>query len=213
MPVHEHSLVYVSRLCDDGHTVEFKTNQCDVKRKDWAVGVCESAGGIYSVNLQRLVYKAMVTRDATGDILSVLNARIAHPDRGTINKVAKSGAVHGMEMAEGPSTNNCSTFVDGTMTNRPMCSPSIFEGRSSAVCHTDVVEMNVPSVGEDSYFVTFIDVASGYVSASHLETEGEAAEFLKRTVRRFKRQTGCVVKNILLDRGKEICQKRKGAEI
>lgn len=79
-------------------------------------------------------------------------------------------AVFGLEMVEVRSTNNCSPYVEGTMTNTPMRSRTILEARPSAVLHIDDMEMNFPLVGGAKYLVTIIDEASGYVKTCHIKT-------------------------------------------
>lgn len=42
----------------------------------------------------------MATLDVTWDMLSVWHARLAQADRNEVTKIAQSGAVYGLEMAE-----------------------------------------------------------------------------------------------------------------
>lgn len=72
---------------------------------------------MYSINLQKMSDKTMATLDVTGDMLSIWHARLSHADQDAIDKVVKIEAVHGIEIAEGQSTNNCSPRVEETMTN------------------------------------------------------------------------------------------------
>lgn len=79
--------------------------------------------------------------------------------------MAKSGAVHGLDITDLCSTNSCSPCVEGAMTNKPMGSPTRLETRPGAVLHTDVAEMDISSVGGGKYFITFIVEESGHVNA------------------------------------------------
>lgn len=56
------------------------------------------------------------------------------------------------------------------MTNTPMRSRTTLESRLGAVLHIAFAETNVPSVNGAKYFVTFIDKASGHVSACRMIT-------------------------------------------
>lgn len=89
------------------------------------------------------------------------------------------------------------------MRNTPIKSRNILETRPGAVVHSDVAEMNDSSVGGARYFITFIDEASEHQGAGHMKTICEAAELLKLYILRLERQTDPVVKNIVLDGGKE----------
>lgn len=69
------------------------------------------------------------------------------------------------------------------MTNTPIKSRSVLETQPGAVVHTDVVEMNVTSVGGDRNFVSFIDEAYGHLGNCHLKTKGRDAGLLKQHTR------------------------------
>lgn len=124
--------------------VSSQAKNCVVKKKNCIVGVDERAGGMCCVDLQRASDKEIATFDVTENILSVWHASLAHVDRNTIKKMAESGALHGMEMAEDRSTNKCSAFVDRTMTNTTIRSHTTLETRPGIVLQTGAVRMNVP---------------------------------------------------------------------
>lgn len=77
------------------------------------------------------------------------------------------------------------------------------ESRPGAVIHNDVAVMNVPSRDGARYFVTLIDEASGHVRAFLSKPKAEAAELLEGQVCWVERPSGCTVKNIVLDCGRE----------
>lgn len=144
---------------------------------------------------------AMASPDFSGDMQSIWHARLAHADRNLMKKTAQSGAVLSMKVAKVCSTNNYWAYVEATMKNMPMCSQTSLESRPATVWHTDVAELNVPSVGEAKYFVTFINEVSRYVNTSHIKAKSEAWKLLKRHVRWFERQMDRQVRKLVLDGG------------
>lgn len=141
----------------------------------------------------------MATVDVTGEVLSVFHARLAHIDRSPINEVAQSGAFHGMKMVEGLPTNKRSPCVEGTMISTPMRSRNTLETPRDDALHTDVEEVNIPSVSGAEDFLTFIDEVSAHASACNMKTKSEAAMLFKRHVRWVERHKDYGVKKIILD--------------
>lgn len=130
-------------LCDDHYTMEFKSKKRIVQKNICVVHAGDRAGEMYSVNLQQGIDKALANPDVTAEMLSVWLAMLAHSVQSTINKMAKSGAVRGMEKAEGQFTNNCSSCVEEPLKNSLMHSQTALETWLRAVLHTVVAEMNV----------------------------------------------------------------------
>lgn len=91
-----------------------------MKKKIYVIGVGESAGRMYYVNLQRASDKTIATSDVTRNSLSVWHARLAHANWNEINKIGQKSAVHGLEMVEAGYTNNCLLCVGETITNTIM---------------------------------------------------------------------------------------------
>lgn len=97
------------------------------------------------------------------------------------------------------------------MTNKLMLSDNHVKARPGAVFHTDVAVMNVQSVGGASYFVIFIDGASGLERAFPMKKKVEPAELLRRQASWVKGQSGFMVKEIVLDDGGRISQGIEGS--
>lgn len=91
-------------------------------------------------------------------------------------------AIQDMDMIQRSAMDDCSTCIQGTMTDTPMPSTTHEEVRPGEVIHTDVAAMNVPSIGGARYFVSFIDEVSGHVKALPMNSKGQASELLKRQV-------------------------------
>lgn len=148
----------------------------------------------YSVNRQQARDKTMAIPNGTTDVLRVLHATLSYADRSAIKKMAQSGAVPSLKIAEHRSTENCSFFVQPRTT---------VEKRPGAESHTSVAEMNVSSAFGASYFVMLIDRAPRHVSTCIVETKGDASRFLKRYLRWGRHPCDCQVKKIVFDGGKE----------
>lgn len=71
-------------------------------------------------------------------------------------------------------TNKSLLFIETTKTNMNIHIQTTVESQSGVVWHTDVVKINVLSVGEFIYSITFIYEASRYVKSCHIKTKGEA---------------------------------------
>lgn len=203
MPVLEQILISVSSLCDDSHTVEFTNQRCVVKKDKCVVGIGERTGGMCSANLQQASERTFATPNVTGDVLEVWGSRLTRKVWKAITKMEQGGAVRGLDLNAGHSTNNCSHYDEGTIKYTLMRTNTALETRSGAVVHIKFEKLDVPSVVGAKYFVPFIDQASEQVSACHIRTKGEAPKLLKRYVCWVKQQKECRVKKIVLDGGKK----------
>lgn len=102
----EHSLVFVSSLCDNNYTVKFTNEKCVEMEDNCMIGVDERGGEMCSINLQGASDKAMEIANVAGGTLSVWNSRLAHAERNAITKMEQSGAVRSLGMTEVRSLNN-----------------------------------------------------------------------------------------------------------
>lgn len=106
----KHSLISVSSLCDDDHTVEYTNQKCVAKKKNCLVDVGAQAGGMYSVNLYRAHDKSLLTTDVSGDMLHDRLSRLAHADRSSSTKMAQLVSVRGLYMTGAGSTKKMFIF-------------------------------------------------------------------------------------------------------
>ncbi len=83
--------------------------------------------------------------------------------------MADKHIVSGLDLHTRSKVMDCGPCMEGKMANGPMISKSSLSRFAREVVHTDVCTMKSLSIGGAKYFVTFIDEASGHLSASPLK--------------------------------------------
>lgn len=148
----EHSLISVSSLYDNNHTVVFMNHKQVMKKDSCVVGIRQRAGGMYFVNLQLASERARTISDNSRATLSVWHARLAHADWNATENMAQGVASHGLDLTEARSTNGCLLYVQEAVLNTPMRSQTTLEARPDAVLLTEAAEMNASSVDGSQCF-------------------------------------------------------------
>lgn len=104
-------------------------------------------------------------------MLSVWHVRLAHANSRAIKWMAKKGAVRDKGMTKRYIPANCSPCNEGTIKSTLMRSHTHVKMQLGAVVHTDVAEMNDPSLGGARFSVASIDEAASYIKAFHTKTK------------------------------------------
>ena len=74
--------------------------------------------------------------------------------------------------------------------------------------HSDICgPMRTESLGSAKYFVTFIDDSTRYTETVMLRQKSEVFEAFKKYKRRIEKETGCVIKCLRTNNGKEYSSK------
>lgn len=135
-------------------------------------------------------------------MLDLWHGSLAHADHRAIYLIATTNAIRSLNMGNHPKAPECSPSIIGTMQNKLMKTQSQVELQPGTVMHSHATEMNLPSLRGTRYFGNFIVEESSHVKAVHMGTNSEAAELQRRHLRQVERQTGTLVKKIVLDSGK-----------
>ena len=210
VPEFTSNLLSVSQLCDDEYKVEFDKDAVLIKENGKVVGKGRRCGNAYIMPLMRIEgamraksnierAKPVKTKTAYSNALELWHQRMGHADKNAISRMASTSAVRGIDLTEKALEDVCGPCMEGKMTNGPMPLRTELCKVPGEVIHTDVAHINVPSLGGAKYFVTFLDEASGHITARAIKRKNDASTELIKYVAWIERQSGTRVKRITMD--------------
>lgn len=112
---------------------------------------------------------------------------------------SKTYAVRSLDIVKHRTLFKGSPLLKRSMTNGTGLMKNEIESRSGAVLHIDDTELHIELLARARYFVTFISEASYLVRALHMRAKSKAVGLMRGQMLWAERQTGALVKKIVLD--------------
>ncbi|MCO5548104.1 hypothetical protein L7F22_001562 [Adiantum nelumboides] len=133
------------------------------------------------------------------------HARFGHVGYGSLMTLQRHNMVHDFSLLEMPPRHVCEGCVLGKM-HRFLFSQdgSVRATQKLELVHSDVCgPMMMPSVGNNLYFVTFIDDFSRFCWVYSLKANSDVFAIFQHYVSMVENETGCKVQTLRTDRGGE----------
>lgn len=202
IPELECPLISVHKLVDDGKIVEFLRGDCFIRIKNEKMKIAEFDGSIYRLNLVKRCHVAQKVENKKSVELCVhdWHRRMAHRNLDYIRMMEKEG----FKIKKCDCSDFCEPCMIGKMSRIPF--PKIATPTENVL---DVVVSDVcgymqeKSIGGSRYFVTFIDVHSGYVDIHFLVSKSEVGKTAINYIEWLKTQLNKKPKVFRTDRGLE----------
>jgi transposase InsO family protein len=139
-----------------------------------------------------------------GPGLDLWHRRLGHVNKQSIKDMVRSKKVTGVTLSDGAESVDCEDCAAGKQTRKPF-KGSINTARSVGdVIHTDVCgPLDVPSLGGNRYFVSFVDEYTRYVNVGLIERKRQVVDEFRRFQLRFEREFKCKIQRVHCDRGGE----------
>lgn len=206
VPKLETNLMSVSSIVKKHHVVVFSNKGCEIFKK----GECEVRGeavvrgieerGVYK--LKNCLQNAALT-STISDELSLWHKRMAHLGMRNLNLLKK--IADGVSFPDSCTKLECPTCLMGKQTKQPFkksCATRATE--VLGLIHSDVCgPMREGSISGHRYFLTFIDDLTRKTFIYFMKQKSEVFELFKDFKSFVEKQTGCKVKILRTDNGKE----------
>ncbi|MCO5593849.1 hypothetical protein L7F22_047867 [Adiantum nelumboides] len=133
------------------------------------------------------------------------HARFGHIGYGSLITLQRHNMVHDLSLLEMPPRHVCEGYVLGKMHRFAFSQDgSVRATRKLQLVHSDVCgPMRTPSVGNNLYFVTFIDDFSRFCWVYTLIAKSDVFAIFQHYVSMVENETGCKVQTLRTDRGGE----------
>lgn len=200
LPKLDGNLVSVKKLVEKGHTVEFSGDSCFLKTNAnhfWEIARWQ--GKLYK--LQEAERCSFASDDSEMEFcVHDWHRRLAHRNLQDVRLMES----HGLKIRACQCTDDCEMCIKGKLARKPFpkkATPtkSALDCIASDICGPFQVE----SVGRKRYFLTFVDIHTGYTEVNLIREKSEAAEKTIQFVEMLKTQLGRKMKTLRTDRAKE----------
>lgn len=202
------NLVSVSSVIKQGCHVEFVDSKCRIVNKK---GIVVVDGKLCSNNIYKLDVKPDLQTVSSHCVTTALNTtqvpsiqlwhrRMSHLNYEYLKQLRQ--VTTGIQFSDDRST-KCEICVTGKLVNKP-CRPSVNKAnRRLELVHTDVCQVEVPSLGQARYFITFLDDYSRKTFVYFLKRKDEVPDIVNKFIKLVNNQTEDRVKIIRSDNGRE----------
>lgn len=202
VPELECPLISVHKLVRDGKVVEFKNNQCRLKCGAESMKIASFDGSMYKLNAVEQCQEVNRSAAKARKELCVheWHRRMAHRNLNAIRMMTKEG----IKIRKCNCSDLCEACIVGKISRQPFPKLATPTENTLDVVVSDVCGyMQETSLGGSKYFITFIDVHSGFVKVEFIATKGQAAQSSIDHVEWVKTQLHQKPKIFRSDRGKE----------
>lgn len=141
----------------------------------------------------------METSNGIRHMLSVWRAMLVHVEQNGVKKMAQSGAVYNLKIAEFWFTNSCPPWVEGPMRKSHIRSHTTFEVQLDEKFLLLLCKWTFRQSGRLSISMFLIDKASKHVRVYHLKTKNVVSMLLKQNFHWVKGWTDCRTIKIVIN--------------
>lgn len=201
------NLLSVARITDHENTVSFHKTGATIFGKNGEIKLlAQRIGNLYYVCDSKEQANA-VTSDNSAS-LKLWHHRLGHLNKEDLLKISRKGLAVGIKVNEEKKLETCDVCLQGKMSVLPFPKKSERCTTKLELIHTDVWgPSRIESLGRARYFVTFIDDSTRWCEVRFIRNKSDVLQAFKEYKARVETQTGCKIKCLMSDNGKEYCNK------
>ena len=193
------NLISISQLCDDGFSVSFGKDACEVKRDS-----CMIMKGVRSSDNCYIwsTISAMTTR--VEEEADVWHKRLGHTNYRNLQQLMAKEAVRGLPRLS-IKDKTCGECIVGKQTRVPHhMLQQLVTTRVLELLHMDLMgPMQVESIGGKRYVYVCVDDFSRYTWVEFLREKSDTFEVFQKLATQLQREKGIPIVRIRSDHGKE----------
>ena len=199
------NFISINKILKAGHSVNFINNKALMKSKEGnniLTAVLEE--GMFIANVKIMKESESINCVFDESIEKQWHERYGHININDLNKLSAKKMVKGLDIKI-PEKIDCVTCAVNKISAKPYKNyGSVQTTDLLEVVHTDLCgPIGVKSVGGSSYFMTFIDDYSHYISTYFLKNKSDVFEAFTNFAAIAEKQTGRQIKVVRSDNGKE----------
>lgn len=202
LPNADENLISVKKIVEKGITVVFNNKECYVKADKEKLILGKLRGNLWKLDEPESCYRATHSEEKC---IHEWHKRLAHRNLKDIRAMECTG----LKIKKCDHSNDCEACIKGKMNRRPFPNEATPVKAAMDCIVSDVCgPMQVESLGRKRYFVSFIDVFSGYTKLYFIRAKSEVPEIAIEYIEFLKTQTGKKPKTLRTDRGTEYLNNR-----
>lgn len=198
------NLISVSRIIDKGHNVVFRGQHAYVTDNENNIKmIADRRGDLYYLRVKENSANIAVKNNTK---IWDWHQRLGHLNRYDMVKLIRRKIMPHFNACDLQELSKCEICLKGKMTASPFTKRQDLSKELLQIVHSDVVgPFRCESTNRSKYFVTFIDDCSRWCEIYFLRKKSGVFEAFKLYQALVERQTGCKIKNLQSDNGREYC--------
>lgn len=202
------NLLSVSRLVENGLTIEFNKTQCEIKKNGIQLGVADKVNNLYQLRQTHAAYSVIECHKE--NCIHDWHRKLGHRDPEALRKMQSDGLVEGLNIVECGVKVTCDTCIKGKFHRLPFPKKSLSKSKELLeLIHSDVAgPMQTMSRNGHYYLVTFIDDYSRFTYVRTLKEKSDVESTCRDFIEMVKNKFGKKPKIFRSDRGGEYIGKR-----
>lgn len=204
------NLLSVGKICDKGLRVIFEKKKATVVDRNGSsvLSANRASNGLYCLETRTPESSANAEwneeKNSKSRSTLMWHRRMGHLNFKDLIKCAKEGTVKGLEINENFGGYNCETCAKGKMSRKALPKRSQRQTDLLDIVHTDICgPMQMESIGQSRYFITFIDDSSRWCEVRFLRKKSDTFQAFKEYKAMVENLTGKRIKCLQSDNGKE----------
>lgn len=196
------NLISVSQATKNGYKVIFDKDNAYIQKKDGTTVLrAEARNNLYVVS-ERSDSVFQTSEDSK--IVERWHQRFGHLNVNDLKKLHTNNMVKGLQLNNKNTNFDCVICAKSKIHQLPYRISEHKEKERLGLVHSDICgPFEVQSLGGARYFATFIDDNSRYIETVMLRQRSDILIAFKNYKKRIEKQTGCVIKRLRTDNGKE----------
>ena len=205
------NLLSVRAIAKKGLKLVFQNDTCEVLNKCNQVLVQGrlSSNNIYKVSLCKPIEtnyvqdtsEVKVFKSTCQDHITVWHRRLAHLNPVYLNQL-KNGAATGISFSDS-NMSHCETCTMGKLAKQPFRLNEKRASKQLDLVHSDVCQMDIASIGQAKYFVSFLDDYSRKVFVYFIKQKSEVPGVFERFIKFAEKQCKYKLKTLRNDNWRE----------
>lgn len=203
VPELDENLISVSKMTNKEFDVLFSGKQCFLIKGNERFLVAEFHNGLYRV-LSQPCEQSRTVVERRAHCIHQWHRIFAHRNLSDISMMGRQG----LAIRKCQCEFNCEPCLKGKMSRKPFYQSKNRATKILQCVATDLGgPLQVKSLGQSLYYITFTDLFSGYCEVVPIKSKDKATIMVKRYIEKMKNMTGKTVKIFRSDRGTEYMNK------
>jgi hypothetical protein len=203
----KHNLLSVSQMCDQGHTLQFDSEKCEIRKEGSGRLVATTIRTLNNIYVLNEIGKESCCLGKENESW-LWHRRMGHMHFDNLVKINRKEAVREMPEISKPTNTLCKHCLQGKQTRTKFKSKEYSTTKPLEIVHTDLCgPTRTKGLNGEQYFMLLIDDYTRMTAVFFLKKKSEAFEHFKIYKEMVETETDLKIKCLRSDNGGEFTSK------